>query len=241
MNHGLPIGGVTSASDSPFVGERSAAFDGASGYVDIGADFNQRLNGASAITLEAWVNPARTNRVNFVQGFIKTNGYYGWGLIAENGNVGVGGRSTGADTFQGYLYAAAPTGTWTHAAGIIDYASGELRLYVNGTLATNMAASWSRTDFLGAVPSLGSNIGAANVFNSQTREFFVLGSLSDVRIWSVARTPEQIAAAYTNRLTGTEEGLVGYWPLNDSLINPIDTGPFNLDNPIIHPTYMEAF
>lgn len=50
-----------------------------------------------------------------------------------------------------------------------------------------------------------------------------------------------VAAAYTNRLTGTEEGLVGYWPLKGPAINPIDTGPFNLDNPIIHPTYMEAF
>ena len=67
------------------------------------------------------------------------------------------------------------------------------------------------------------------------------GNLSDVRIWNVARTPEQIAANYTNRLTGTEEGLVGYWPLKDPAISPIDTGPFNLDNPIIHPTYMEAF
>ena len=68
-----------------------------------------------------------------------------------------------------------------------------------------------------------------------------LNGCPDDRIWNVARTPEQIAANYTNRLTGTEEGLVGYWPLKDSLINPIDTGPFNLDNPIIHPSYHEAF
>ena len=240
-NHGAAVGGVTSAADSPFVGERSAAFDGASGYVDIGADFNQRLNGASAITLEAWVNLARTSRGDLVQGHTQLIGYYGWVLRAENGNVGVGGRSTGTETFQGYLNSAAPTGAWTHAAGILDYASGELRLYVNGTLATNMSASWSRTNFLGTVPSLGSNIGAGNVFDSQNRTNFFLGSLSDVRIWNVARTPEQIAANYTNRLTGTEEGLVGYWPLKDSLINPIDTGPFNLDNPTIHPTYLEAF
>jgi len=57
----------------------------------------------------------------------------------------------------------------------------------------------------------------------------------------VIALPVPEKANYTNRLTGTEEGLVGYWPLKDSLISPIDTGPFNLDNPIIHPTYMEAF
>ena len=103
-----------------------------------------------------------------------------------------------------------------------------------------MSASWSRTNFQGDVPSSGSNIGAGNV-NSQTRERFLLGSLSDVRIWNVARTPEQIAANYANRLTGAEEGLVGYWPLKDPAIHPTDTGPFNLDNPIIHPSYHEAF
>ena len=239
-NHGRIIGGVTASTNSPFAGERSAAFDGASGYVDIGADFNQRLNGASAITLEAWVNPARTNRGDIVQGHTQLNGYYGWALVAENGNVDVRGRSTGTETFQGFLNSAAPTGAWTHAAGILDYASGELLLYINGTLATNMSASWSRTNFLGTVPSLGSNIGAGSVFNSQNRTNFFLGSLSDVRIWNVARTPEQIAENYTNRLTGTEEGLVGYWPLTGTT-SPIDTGPFNLDNPTIHPTYMEAF
>ena len=66
------------------------------------------------------------------------------------------------------------------------------------------------------------------------------GNLSDVRIWNVARTPAEIQANYTNRLTGTEPGLVGYWPLTGT-ISPIDTGPFNLDNPTIHPTYLEAF
>ena len=66
------------------------------------------------------------------------------------------------------------------------------------------------------------------------------GQISDVRIWNVARTPAEIQANYTNRLTGTEPGLVGYWPLTGT-ISPIDTGPFNLDNPTIHPTYLEAF
>ena len=207
---------------------------------DIGADFNQRLNGAGAITLEAWVNPARTNLGIIVQGFIQASGYYGWVLIAENGNVGVGGRSTGTDTFRGYLYASAPTGTWTHAAGIIDYASGELRLYVNGTLATNMSASWSRTNFLGTVPSLGSNIGAGNVRNSQTREYFLLGSLSDVRIWNVARTPEQIKYVLHQPIYAIEEGLVSSNTLDGTVINPVDSGAqVQLDNPIIHPSYHE--
>ena len=57
-NHGLPVGGVTSASDSPFAGERSAAFDGTSGYVNIGADFNQRLNGGIQRAICLTRNPA---------------------------------------------------------------------------------------------------------------------------------------------------------------------------------------
>ena len=68
----------------------------------------------------------------------------------------------------------------------------------------------------------------------------MVGNISDVRYWNVAHTPEEIAANYTNTLTGTEAGLVGYWRL-DERETPITAGPFNLSNPTLQPTFMEAF
>lgn len=221
-NDGAWVGGVSYSTNAPFAGGGSAVFDGTSGYIDLGQKYNQYLNGAPAITLEAWVNTSRTNRQELIQGHTQPEGYYGWALVAENGTIGIGGRSTGTETFQGYLAAPAPTGSWVHAAGVIDYANGQLSMYIDGVLATNASASWGRTNFLGTVPSLGANIGAGNAFNSHTLQLYFAGNLFEARIWNVARTPEEIAANYTNRLTGTETNLVGYWRLDERQLDGLD-------------------
>ena len=103
-------------------------------------------------------------------------------------------------------------------------------MYVNG-VSNSFASAADSTDLIYNHPVSIGRYDTAFPFN---------GRVSDCRVWNVARTPAEIQANYTNRLTGTEPGLVGYWRL-DELDTPITTGPFNLRNPIIHPTYMEAF
>ena len=41
------------------------------------------------------------------------------------------------------------------------------------------------------------------------------GSLAEVRLWNVARTEAEIAASKDKRLVGTEDHLIGYWPLDE--------------------------
>ena len=41
------------------------------------------------------------------------------------------------------------------------------------------------------------------------------GDIDEIRIWNVARSPEQIRAAMSGRLSGREPGLVGYWAFDD--------------------------
>ncbi|MFP4193108.1 MAG: LamG domain-containing protein [Candidatus Hydrogenedentota bacterium] len=41
------------------------------------------------------------------------------------------------------------------------------------------------------------------------------GMMADVRVWDHARSQSEIEANMTQRLTGDESGLVGYWPMND--------------------------
>jgi hypothetical protein len=41
------------------------------------------------------------------------------------------------------------------------------------------------------------------------------GQLEEVRLWNYARTDDQIKANRNARLTGTEPGLVGYWPFDE--------------------------
>jgi hypothetical protein len=237
LNHGLPIGGVTSSTNSPFAGERSAAFDGSTGKVDLGTTLGGKLVGATNATLEAWVSiaayMANAPALNVNVTDIASAGFY---VGSYQGKLSFIGRSSPADSAQIVsLDAGGPTNAWTHFAATVDIPGDKVVLYVNGAASKTGAVSFGKTSYSGAAVSLSAGIG----WNGATT--FWNGKISDARIWNVARTPEQIAENYTNRLTGTEEGLVGYWPLTDPVINPVDSGPFNLDNPTIHPTYLEAF
>ncbi len=56
------------------------------------------------------------------------------------------------------------------------------------------------------------------------------GLIDELRLWSVVRHPSAIAARYQTELTGSETGLVAYWPFDG---NADDSGPQGLDLSII--------
>ena len=225
-NHGSAIGGVTSSTNSPFAGERSAAFDGnINSEIFFGA--RQSVNVVSNFTFEVWAAKGS----NIFERFLSNSTEAGipayelssnfsnpnqWRLILNNNAV---------------LLADITYSQWIHIAVVRD--GSQIVFFQNGSpiSTATYATAISGHGVLSTKRQNPSTYGSVGATVSQ---------LSDLRIWNIARTPEQIAANYTNRLTGAEEGLVGYWPL-DGVVNPIDTGPFNLDNPIIHPSYHEAF
>ena len=92
--------------------------------------------------------------------------------------------------------------TWTHIAVTRSGTTG--KLYINGVL--------DKTDTVpgDALPSTGIVIGSNPYLSSGFR-----GQIADVRAWSVVRTQSEISADKNRRLSGTESGLVGYWPVND--------------------------
>ena len=236
LNHGAAIGGVASAADSPFAGERSAAFDGTVQYLLIGDANPLRL--AGAMTIEAWIRtdavvpPLAAHRIYNKCG---PPGARGSAAMIMTNNIFRFDIATSASAVSTYTNTAGvPTNEWIHVAAAYSPSTSVI-LFTNGTISAAYTSGIPATQYNsnGVVAVLGTMLSA-------THNNGYKGNLSDVRIWNVARTPEQIAANYTNRLTGTEEGLVGYWPLTGT-ISPIDTGPFNLDNPTIHPTYLEAF
>ncbi|ETX07702.1 LamG-like jellyroll fold domain-containing protein [Candidatus Entotheonella palauensis] len=91
---------------------------------------------------------------------------------------------------------------WHHYVGSFD---GEtMRLYVDGVAV----ASTPHTGTITADDGPG-YIGHDDGFQDR----FFHGSISEVRIWDRALTPEQILTNKNKRLAGNEEGLTGYWPL----------------------------
>jgi hypothetical protein len=165
------------------------------------------LSPAPAMTLEFWV------RFDSVPGgqytVLKDNGTGRSYHVGLNGNNSPGPlrkvrvalhTTTGLHTVDGTT--TIPFNTWTHLAETYD--GSTLRLYVNGALEGSLTINEA------IVPD------AINLTMGNNPESFGLhGSLDEVRLWGVARTQGEIQAAMNIRLSGTESGLAGYWPLDE--------------------------
>jgi hypothetical protein len=97
-------------------------------------------------------------------------------------------------------------GTWYHLAGTCD--PNAMTAFVNGVPVSSQP-------FTGSIQIDDSDlmIGKGDPNYSQGEYFH--GDIADMRIWNVARSPEQIRTAMNARLTGQEPGLVAYWTFED--------------------------
>ena len=153
----------------------------------------------SNFTFEAWFK---------IASFIAENQICAQYTSAGNnaGRMIVAARNAKASFFIGGTWldgnTTLPSNAWTHIAVTRSGTNGAI--YINGVLDK------AGTVLSNALPSTGITIGGLNIFNNGFR-----GQIADVRAWNTVRAQSEIYAAMTTRLTGTESGLVGYWPVND--------------------------
>ncbi len=97
-------------------------------------------------------------------------------------------------------------GEWTHLAATID-ASGNAKVYKDGQLLRSgichLPNSINRTR---------NYIGRSN----WDQDGYLDAQVSDLRIWNVARTQDEIRANMYTRLSGKESNLVAYYPLGEA-------------------------
>jgi len=96
---------------------------------------------------------------------------------------------------------------WTHLAGTYD--GNTLRLYVDGILCSSLKTAYIPNSQYSLRISAGN--GSAGF-----PESFFPGQVSDVRIWSVARSADEIQADMYTRLSGKESKLLAYYPLGEA-------------------------
>lgn len=96
------------------------------------------------------------------------------------------------------------TGNWTHVAATRAQASGQVLLYVNGIVEASAEANTSSL----------SDSSQMTIAGRPGRNYYT-GRLSELRIWNVARTPDEISGTMNQRLIGDEPGLVGYFPFDE--------------------------
>ena len=158
------------------------------------------LGANSSYTFEAWIRPVGYDKENRILG-VYAAGQNGRELFElYEGKVGLYVNISSGNSFPngGDIL---PLWTWTHIA--MSRSMSELKLYVNGALVETR----SNISFHPTVQTPVTIGGAPG--NQSFR-----GDLRDVRIWNGIRSDDDIATNYWRRLTGTEAGLLGYWPLD---------------------------
>ncbi len=103
---------------------------------------------------------------------------------------------------------------WGHIAAVTG--KGGVRLYLNGALI-------GMNEFTGSLSGLGRAHNYLGRTDGTATNTF-RGDIDDMRVWSGARTPEQIRDGMFNTLTGREPGLVACWNFDDGTARDLSPG-----------------
>jgi len=165
------------------------------------------LQVSDAITLEAWIRPEAggiiLNKEGEYELFCWPDSTIRWALA--NGNPGW--KTT--NTYYKYQ-----PGKWLHIALVYDRlaVNPAVKLYINGNLFYGLTASGVIGDYPNHAAQDSFRVGGRQA----TPADFFSGAIQEVRVWDVARSGEQIRAAFTDTLgpdiyDDPGSGLIGYW------------------------------
>ncbi len=199
------------ANENPFTftitGEGAARnalhFDGSNDYVSINGVASE-MAGVSGWTIESWINADNTQSGNDHILAVNTTG---------TGTILLFRVDDGVLSLYDGSNSSLATGIdlrddqWHHVA--ISYASGELKMYIDGQLYATHAA--------GTI-----NFGTTNrwslgqEFDGSSRSEFFKGALNEVRIWKTVKSAQQIADNRYCEVMNPESdsNLVGYYTAN---------------------------
>jgi hypothetical protein len=145
-----------------------------------------------------------------IEGWVRRNGL-GTGnyAVALASIVGIGVHSSAFFTVNtdagGTNTAFGPNnlteGVWNHLAGTYDGTT--IRIYVNG-VEVGSASHFGDVPFVGL-----------RLCRLQVSDDFFNGAVDEVRIWAVTRTAQEIASSYNRKLSGSEDGLIAYYRLDE--------------------------
>lgn len=177
------------------------------------------------LTIEAWIRPDSAG--SFHSRIVRHAPFNGGGYILSfqqsgNGRVQlrIGNGSLGSVTPSDTVPTSTYFGSWHHVAGVYSANGNFARIFVDGVLKDELPAvgllSVSNSDL-----SIGNYVSGGEQFD---------GLIDDVRIWTVARTQEQLIDGMSRPLNGNEPGLVGYWRFNEGVGQQVyDESPFHHD------------
>ena len=193
---------LPSCQSSPTPPTYGLQFDGVDDRVDVAN--NNSLNLVNAITIECWARRAGSGSGDLV--YLVNKGLNDQWIVFQNQagtalsfNIKIGGNLSSHSADFNFA-----DGEWHHIAAVYDGSNKEIWMDGVNYLSAEALGQIETTDEM-------LNIGGRTADN--LRNF--RGIISEVRIWNYARSESEIKADMSGGLTGTEEGLGGYWKLNE--------------------------
>jgi hypothetical protein len=165
------------------------------------------LDLATEFTIELWIKPGNVGDEAHLVSKWGNHDEAAYQVALESGRLRFGTRNApiGGNTFAVTNSRLVPR-VWQHVAVVFD--NGEARLYLDGLLDSAQQGIH--------VPQATRQTLSLGRERSRTHNpKFYLGLMDEVRIWKVARTADEIANNMTVSLTGSEPGVVAYWPMNE--------------------------
>ncbi len=196
-----------------FNGESALQFDGENSRVICSASAS--LNLTESLTIEAWINPADWGE-----------GANGSGRVVDKDRIQLylvegGGNFNDHSLVLQCYHASAPLSIlctpdnsillneWQHIA-VTYNGSGNVKMFINGieqTLDQILPASGNISDNSNYDLIIGNNYSRSYTFD---------GVIDEVRLWNIVRSGQEIEDNRNRYLSGAEEGLVGYWQMNEA-------------------------
>ena len=186
---------LTSAAQS-----NAISFTNPVSYVEIpnysGLNVNQ-------LTLEAWIYTENLPQYQHV--FFKGDHQY---LIQlYYGQVRFGSRDSAFGYKELHSSTNVPINAWTHVA--VTHDGSVKRIYINGELA----GTESQAGLYTGDPN---NALIGQHYTSRVSQFNFYGNIDEVRIWSVAKTQEEIAATMNKEVAPDSPNLTAYFKMDES-------------------------
>jgi hypothetical protein len=174
-------------------------------------------------TVEWWMYPTGLRDWNqFISGADV------WGSFVFH-STATGAVYCGTDVNTRFTPADLPAGTvqlntWQHFA--FTYSNGHANLYKNGVKIAQ------KSGLAAPAPWTGMRLGIPEEGSQPD------GLVAELRVWNTYRSDGAIATTMGHRLTGTETGLLGYWPLDEGSGDVVrDHGPSGFNGTASHITW----
>lgn len=192
---------------------RAAAFNGKDQYLKLSSGSSCVVDNSMDYTIETWFKADEAQQT----ATIISNGRGDGEEMGGSLNLFALNLEEGRLVFHNNGVRVACDGSfadndWHHVAVAVNRTSGRGQIYVDGKLNTYFEAA-----DLGGIAAAYIHLGArvwtpADNLQQETADNFFKGEIDEVRVWNLYKSETLVENGNSNRLDGTEKGLLAYYP-----------------------------